>query len=41
MRVGHVGQHNYKRNNSGGPGNTAPEINNPGPGLTVLQPLVS
>jgi len=29
LRVGYVGQHNLKQNNSSGPGNTAPDINYP------------
>ena len=39
VRLGYVGQRNEKQNNSSGPGNTAPDINNPGPGPGVTQPL--
>ncbi len=35
-RIGYVGQKNKEQNNSSGPGNTAPDINNPGP--IVVQP---
>jgi hypothetical protein len=38
VRVGYVGQHNVKQNNSSGPGNTAPDINLPNPYNTAVQP---
>jgi hypothetical protein len=39
FRLGYVGQKNKKQNNSSGPGNTAPDINNPGPEIGSPQPL--
>lgn len=38
VRIGYVGQHNVKQNNSGGPGNTAPDINLPTPAPGAVQP---
>ena len=37
LRVGYVGQHNLRENNSNGPGNTAPDINQPAPSAGPVQ----
>ena len=37
FRVGYVGQHNLRENNSNGPGNTAPDINQPAPSAGQVQ----
>lgn len=38
FRVGYVGQHNLNQNNYGGPGNTAPDLNQPAPSAGPVQP---
>ncbi len=38
VRIGYVGQHNVKQNNSSGAGNTAPDINLPSPAPGPVQP---
>lgn len=38
LRIGYVGQNNLKQNNSNGPGNTAPDINQPAPSPGTVQP---
>ncbi len=38
LRVGYVGQRNLKQNNSNGPGNTTPDLNQPTPAPGAVQP---
>ncbi len=38
FRIGYVGQNNIKQNNSNGPGNTTPDLNQPTPAAGAVQP---